>query len=159
MKIGKLSSRFKRIGQKARSDIGGIVGKTSKVIGQVESGAKKAVRQVGKAADSGVVTGIQQGLGIAGRLAESAGPQGQALAKGLLGAQESLKEARKALPGKSEKLQGRIGKVGGTARGKVVEAGRVATEKLRAGEAAAGNILEKAPPKSSGFEDLPFYVD
>lgn len=159
MKIGKLSSRFKRIGQKARSDIGGIVGKTSKVIGQVESGAKKAVRQVGKAADSGVVTGIQQGLGIAGRLAESAGPQGQALAKGLLGAQESLKEARKALPSKTAKVESRIGRVGGKAREKVIEAGRTATEKSRVAEGAVGNILEKAPPKSSGWEDLPYYVD
>lgn len=159
MKIGKINSRLQRLGQKARSDISKVVGKTSKVIGQVESGAKKAVREVGKFSDSTAVRGVQQGLGVAGRLAAMAGPQGQVVSQGLLGAQESLKEARKALPSKTAKVEARIGKVGGTAREKVIETGRTATEKLRSGESKVGNVLEKAPPKSSGFEELPFYVD
>lgn len=160
MKVGKLNSRLSRLGQKARQDISGAVGKTSKVISQVERGAKKAVGEVSKFADSKAVTGTQQALGIAGRLAVGTGtPMGEAIGGSLLGAQKSLKELRKAIPDKAMKVESRIGKVGEQARGKVIEAGRMATEKTRAGESYIGNALEKKPPKSSGFEELPFYVD
>lgn len=158
MKIGKLNSRIQRLGQKARGDINKAVGKTSKVIQSVEKEASKAVGQVGKFADSGVVTGVQQGLGIASRLAASAGPQGEALSKSLLGAQQSLKEARKALPGKTEKIQKRIGGASSNLQSGLISGATKASAVSRRAE-EFGNVLEKKAPKEDGWSDLPMYID
>lgn len=159
MKIGKLNSRIQRFGQKARGDINKAVGKTSKVIQQVEKGASKAVGEVGKFADSGVVTGVQQGLGIASRLAASAGPQGEALSKSLLGAQQSLKEARKALPGKTEKIQKRIGGASSNLQSGLISGATKASAVSRRAEELSGNVLEKKAPKEDSWSELPMYVD
>lgn len=159
MKIGKLNSRIQRFGQKTRGEISKAVGKTTKAIGSVEKGAQKAVKDVASVVDSAAVRGVQQGLGIAGRLALMGGPQGEALSKGLLGAQQSLKDVRKAVPDKAEKVSSRIGGASSKARSGLLTGATKATALSRQAEESVGNVLEKKAPKEDDWAELPMYID
>lgn len=166
MKIGKVNSRLTRFGGKVRGDISKAVGKTSKVITQVERGTKKVVGEVAKVADSAAVKGIQQATGIAGKALIAAAPAlgigtPAALAAGgaLMSAHEGIKATRKAIPDKAEKFKKQIGGVARQGRATATMAGREATAGVRKAEAYKSNVLEKPEPQESGWDALPQYVD
>ena len=160
MKIGKLNSRIQRLGSKAVSQVSSAVGKTNKVIGKVEKGINKGIGEVAKVADSAVVRGIQQGTGIAGKALMASGvPQAQALGAGLTGIHQGIKNARKAIPDKVNKAQGKVSGLSGKLQGQVSSSATKANAAVREVQGKAGNILEKAPPKDDGWSELPQYVD
>lgn len=160
MKIGKLNSRIQRLGSKTAGDISRAVGKTNKVIKQVEKGVNKGIGEVSKVADSAVVRGIQQGTGIASKALLASGvPQAQALGAGLGAVHQGIKNARKAIPDKVSKAQGKVSGLSGKLQSEVSSTATKANALVREGQAKAGNVLEKAPPKEDGWSELPMYVD
>lgn len=159
MKIGKLNSRLTRFGSKVRGDISKAVGKTSKVVTQVERGAKKAVGEVAKVADSAAVKGLQQATKLGGAALMATGtPVGMAAGGALLSAHEGIKATRKAIPDKAEKVKKQIGGVARQARATTVAVGREATAGVRKAEDYKSNILEKKEPMNA-MDNLPQYID
>ena len=154
MKISKLGGKIARFGGKISQGVTGTVGKIEKGIKQGERVAIKGVKEVAKVADSKVVTGVQQGLGIAGRVLSATGvPQAQVAGAGLLGAQAGLKKGREALRTKIvPKVEKRIMGVSSQALSKVSGAEGKVQRTITGGVAKAqevignANVLEKARP-------------
>lgn len=98
MRLRNISGRISRFGGKLASGSERALGKVEKGVKSADRAVMKGLVEVEKAADSKVVKGVQQGLGISGRLLASTGvPQLQAAGGALLAGQQGLKQARKAV--------------------------------------------------------------
>lgn len=153
MKIGRIGSKISHFGAKISKGSERVVGKIEKGIKQGERAAIKGVNAVEKVADSKVVTGIQQGIGIAGRaLAATGVPQAQVVGASLLGAQAGLKKGREALHTKAGSARERISGISGEAQSKVLGASGKVQKTITGGVAKAqevignANALERAKP-------------
>jgi len=98
MRLRNVSGRISRFGGKLAKGSERAFGKVEKGVMSAERGVQKGIAEVEKAADSKVVKGVQQGLGVGGRLLTSTGvPQLQAAGGALLAGQQAVKEGRKAI--------------------------------------------------------------
>ena len=159
MKFGakSLGGKIAKFGGKISSGVSGVSGKIEKGIRQGEKIASKAVGEVAKVADSKVVQGIQQGMGIAGRALSATGiPQAQVAGAGLLAGQQGLKRGREALKSKYvPQAQARIAGVASKASSKVMGAEGKVQKTIMGGVAKASeviggaNTLERAKPAMS----------
>jgi hypothetical protein len=154
MKIGRIGAKISRFGGKLSKGSEQVFGKIEKGIKQGERIAVKGVGALEKVADSKVVTGVQQGLGIAGRALAATGiPQAQVAGAGLLAAQTGLKKGREAIKTKiAPEARGRIMGVSGQAQSKVLGASGKVQRTITGGVAKAqevignANTLERAKP-------------
>lgn len=98
MRLRNVSNKISRIGGRISKGSERAFGKVEKGVMSAERGVQKGIAEVEKAADSKVVRGVQQGLGVGGRLLTSTGvPQLQAAGGALLAGQQAVKEGRKAI--------------------------------------------------------------
>lgn len=154
MRIGKLGAQISKFGGKLSKGSENVVGKIQKGIKQGEKVALQGVRAVEKAADSKVVQGVQQGLGIAGRALAATGiPQAQVVGAGLVAGQQGLKRGREALHSKiAPQARQKIMGVSGQAESKVLGASGKVQRTITGGVAKAqevigsANTLERAKP-------------
>lgn len=153
MKIGRLGAKISNFGGKLSKGSERVVGKIDKGIKQGERLAIKGVNAVEKVADSKVVSGIQQGVGIAGRALSATGiPQAQVAGAGLLTAQQGIKRGREALHSKAGSARERISGISGEAQSKVLGASGKVQKTITGGVAKAqevignANTLERAKP-------------
>lgn len=109
MRLRNVSGRISRFGGKLAKGSERAFGKVEKGVMSAERGVKKGLAEVEKAADSKVVRGVQQGLGVGGRLLASTGvPQLQAAGGALLAGQQAVKEARKAVKPAADLVRGKL---------------------------------------------------
>lgn len=154
MRIGKLGSQISKFGGRLSKGSEKVVGKIEKGIKQGERAALQGVKAVEKVANSKVVTGVEQGLGIAGRALAATGiPQAQVVGAGLIAGQQGLKKGREALntkiaPQARQKIMG----ISGQAQSKVLGASGQVQKTITGGVAkaqeviGASNTLERAKP-------------
>ena len=107
MRLRNVSGRISRFGGKISKESGKVLGRIEKGAKEADRLAMKGIAGAEKAADSKVVKGLQQGLGIGGRLLATTGvPQLQAAGGALLAGQQGLKEARKGVKKGAEAARG-----------------------------------------------------
>lgn len=145
MRLRNVSGKISRFGGKLASGSERALGKIEKAAKSTDRAVMKGITQVEKAADSKVVKGVQQGLGIGGRLLASTGvPQLQAAGGALLAGQQAVKAGRKAIKPAADVVRDKADYI---RKGKKTLTGAVPRESEVTGDR---NMLERAKSAKEG---------